>query len=448
MSGLAQICINLGYRVTGSDSAISKSVQKLMSLGLEIKIGHSEDNIDESIDLVVYTAAVSKDNEELKRAIELDIKTIDRATFLGEIMRKYENSIAISGTHGKTTTTSMCSVIFNSAGNDPTILVGGNLKDIDGNVRIGDSECFITEACEYVDSFLKFFPKIAIILNIEEDHLDYFRDIKQIEDSFRSFASQVKVDGHVIANGDDENVRNSLHNLEKNIIFFGQAKDNHAIIKDIIYDSFGLPSFTLDCHGKTLGRFSLKVPGEHNIYNACASILAAYVSELEISHIKDGIELYSGVGRRFELKGEINGIKIYDDYAHHPTELKATLKAASRLQRSRLYTVFQPHTYTRTKDLMNQFAQSFYDSDVVIISDIYASREKDTLGIHSMDLVNQIKKTGKDAIYIGDLKEVSSYLSSVLKENDILFTVGAGDVYTVGEYLMEILNSELKNAAV
>ena len=448
MSGLAQICINLGYQVTGSDSSENSSIKKLNELGAKIHLGHNSDNIDQSIDLVVYTAAVKKDNEELQRALELGINIVDRATFLGEIMSKYENSIAISGTHGKTTTTSMSSVIFKVSNNDPTILVGGNLKDIDGNVRIGDSEYFITEACEYVDSFLKFYPKIAVILNIEEDHLDYFKDIAQIEASFRSFANQVKSDGYVIANGDDQNVRSALHNLDKDIIYFGQSNENNGIIEDIIYDGFGLPSFTLSLNGKILGRFSLKVPGEHNIYNACASILASYVSGIDLSHIKEGIELYSGVGRRFELKGEINGIKIYDDYAHHPTELKATLKAASRLQKSLLYTVFQPHTYSRTKELMDKFAESFFESDVVIISDIYASREKDNLGVHSKDLVEEIKKHGKDAIYIGDLNEVSSYLATVLKENDIIFTVGAGDVYTVGDYLLELLSSNIENAAV
>ena len=356
-------------------------------------------------------------------------------------MKKYENSIAISGTHGKTTTTSMTTVVFNANNEDPTVLVGGNLSVIDGNVRIGNSEVFITEACEYVDSFLKFYPKIAIILNIEEDHLDYFSGLEQIEASFAKFASQVKPDGFVIANGDDENILKALKNVDKTKIYFGRNENCQAIIHDEVYNSSGYATFSLSMDDKFIGRFTLQVPGKHNVLNATAAILSAYVSKLPLDAIKTGIESYTGVGRRFEYKGEVNGIKVYDDYAHHPTEVAATLSAAKMIKHHVLYTVFQPHTYTRTKELLDRFAVSFNDSDVVIISDIYASREKDPGNIHSKDLVEAIKKSGKDALYIGSLDEVQNYLGSVLEPEDIVFTIGAGDVYTLGESLLHKTNS-------
>lgn len=436
MSGLAHVCINLGYEVSGSDKSMSPILQKLINEGATIYIGHDESQLNEDIDLVVYTAAVKEDNPELAKARRLKLNIIDRAQFLGDIMKKYENSIAISGTHGKTTTTSMTTVVFNANDEDPTVLVGGNLSVIDGNVRIGNSEVFITEACEYVDSFLKFYPKIAIILNVEEDHLDYFSGLEQIEASFAKFASQVKPDGFVIANGDDENILKALKDVDKTKIYFGRNQNCQAIIHDEVYNSSGYATFSLSMDDKFIGRFTLQVPGKHNVLNATAAILSAYVSKLPLDAIKTGIESYTGVGRRFEYKGEVNGIKVYDDYAHHPTEVAATLSAAKMIKHHVLYTVFQPHTYTRTKELLDRFAVSFNDSDVVIISDIYASREKDPGNIHSKDLVEAIKKSGKDALYIGSLDEVQNYLGSVLEPEDIVFTIGAGDVYTLGESLL------------
>ncbi len=436
MSGLAHVCINLGYEVSGSDKTMSSSLQKLINEGATVYIGHDESQLSIDTDLVVYTAAVKEDNPELSKARKLNLNIIDRAQFLGDIMKKYENSIAIAGTHGKTTTTSMTTVVFNANNEDPTVLVGGNLSVIGGNVRIGDSEVFITEACEYVDSFLKFYPKIAIILNLEEDHLDYFSGLEQIQTSFAKFASQVKQDGYIIANGDDENIIKALENVDKTKIYFGRNENCQALIHDEIYNPSGYATFSLSMEGKSIGRFTLQVPGKHNVLNATAAILSAYVSNLPLTAIKDGIESYSGVGRRFEYKGEVNGIKVYDDYAHHPTEVAATLSAAKMIKHHILYTVFQPHTYTRTKELLDRFAVSFQDSDVVIISDIYASREKDPGNIHSRDLVEAIKKSGKDALYLGSLDEVQNYLGSVLKPEDIVFTIGAGDVYTLGESLL------------
>ena len=438
MSGLAHVCINLGYIVSGSDKSMSPSVKRLTNEGATIFIGHDEAQITEDIELVVYTAAVKQENPELMKARKLNLPIIDRAQFLGDIMKKYENSIAISGTHGKTTTTSMTTVIFNTHDEDPTVLVGGNLNAIGGNVRIGSSEVFITEACEYVDSFLKFYPKIAVILNIEEDHLDYFSGLKQIQDSFATFASQVKPNGYIIANGDDPNIIMAIENIDKTKIYFGRESHCEARIHDESYDCTGCGTFSLSLNDELLGNFTIKVPGRHNVLNATAAILCGYFSNIPIDFLKAGIELYTGVGRRFEYKGEINGIKVYDDYAHHPTEVAATLSAAKMLKRHLLYTVFQPHTFTRTKELLDRFAVSFNDSDVVIISDIFASRESDPGNIHSRDLVAAIINAGKEAIYIGSLNEVQTYLGSVLEPEDILFTIGAGDVYTLGESLLHL----------
>ncbi len=287
--------------------------------------------------------------------------------------------------------------------------------------------------------FIEFFqPKIAVILNIEEDHLDYFSGLKQIQDSFATFASQVKKDGYIIANGDDKSIIEAIDHIDKTKIYFGRESHCNAIIHDETYDCSGCCTFSLSLEGKPLGEFALKVPGRHNVLNATAAILAGYVSNIPASFLKTGIESYTGVGRRFEYKGEVNGIKVYDDYAHHPTEVAATLSAAKMLKRHLLYTVFQPHTFTRTKELLDRFAVSFNDSDVVIISDIFASRESDPGNIHSRDLVEAIIKSGKQAMYIGSLNEVESYLGSVLEPEDILFTIGAGDVYTLGESMLHI----------
>lgn len=436
MSALAEICINKGYKVTGSDMQESHLVNHLRDLGATVHIGQRKENISDDINLVVYTAAISNDNEEFQEAKKKNILMINRAAFLGQIMREYKNSIAVAGTHGKTSTTSMLSTIFDYAETDPTILVGGNLSTIGGNVRIGNSEHFITEACEYVDSFLNFNPLISIVLNIEEDHLDYFSGIEEIKASFNKFGKLLPEEGYFIVNGDNENANDIMYEVEANIIKFGQRADNDAIISEIKYDNDGYAMFNLKYKGINLGSFDLSVYGLHNVYNATAAILAAVVSGLEVDTIKKAIKTYTGVGRRFEKKGNYNGALIIDDYAHHPTEVKAALAAAKTLKKNKLWVVFQPHTYSRTRALLDEFAEAFYAADKVIITDIYAAREKDPGDISSKNLVEKLYQNNVDAMYMPTFEEISEFLKENLEEDDLLLTCGAGPVNKVGEALL------------
>ncbi|CEH32638.1 UDP-N-acetylmuramate--L-alanine ligase [Romboutsia lituseburensis] len=437
MSALAEICLNKGYKVSGSDANESYLLDKLRSQGANIFLGHKKEHISDNVDMVVYTAAVHDDNEELVAAKEKNKLTMNRAAFLGQIMREYKNSIAVSGTHGKTSTTSMLSTIFQYADLDPTILVGGNLSTIGGNVKIGNSDHFITEACEYVDSFLNFNPKISIVLNIEEDHLDYFSGLDEIKASFNKFGKLLPKDGYFIINGDDENTADILHDVKASIVKYGRNTDNDAVIKNIDFNENGHGIFELEFKGENLGAFELSVPGLHNIYNATAAILTAYVSSIDLELIRDNIKSYSGVGRRFEVKGNYNDALVVDDYAHHPTELKATLSAAKKMKKANLWCIFQPHTYTRTKSLLNEFSEAFYSADKVIITDIYAARENDPGDIHSKDLVEKLYQNHVDVCYISKFEDIVDYLRDNIKPNDLVITAGAGPIYKVAEDLVE-----------
>lgn len=437
MSALAEICINKGYSVSGSDMQESALVDHLRKLGADIAIGQKKENIKDDINMVVYTAAISDTNEELLEAKNKNILIINRAAFLGQIMREYKNSIAVSGTHGKTSTTSMLSEIFDYAKMDPTILVGGNLSTIGGNVRIGASQHFITEACEYVDSFLNFNPFISIVLNVEEDHLDYFSGIEEIKASFNKFGKLLPKEGVFIINGDNENTKDIVYDVKAKIVRFGQHQDNDAIISEIRYDEAGYAIFNLKYNGINLGTFTLSVYGEHNVYNATAAIIASIESNIEVDIIKNAIKNYKGVGRRFELKGMYNNNLVVDDYAHHPTELKATLAAARGLKKEKLWVVFQPHTYSRTKALLNEFSEAFYSADKVIITDIYAAREEDPGDIHSKDLVEKLNNKNVDAKYIATFDEIVEYLEKNLGDRELLITCGAGPIYKVGESLLD-----------
>ena len=435
MSALAEICINKKYNVSGSDMHGSELTEKLASQGAKIFIGHAKENISDDIDIVVYTAAIHPDNPELIEAKNKNKLTINRAAFLGQLMREYKNSIAVSGTHGKTTTTSMLSTIFEHAELDPTILVGGNLKSIGGNVKIGHSDHFITEACEYVDSFLNFNPKIAIVLNIEEDHLDYFSGIDEIKASFNKFGKLLPSDGYFVINGDNQNM-DILHDVKAKAIKFGKKESNDVIIENIAFDDLGCGSFDLNYMGKKLTGFKLSVPGLHNIYNATSAIIVSLVSGIDLETVKEGIIDYTGVGRRFERKGQYNGAAIIDDYAHHPTEIKATLSTAKRFKKGTLWCVFQPHTYTRTKALMDDFAKALTLADHVVLADIYAARETDTLGISSSMLAEKVNALGGCADYFDSFDKIETCLLENCKPGDVLITMGAGDVVKIGEKLL------------
>ncbi len=437
MSGLAEILMNLGYKISGSDIKSSPITMKLEKLGAKISYTHDKSNIVNP-DLVVFTAAVNKENPELQKAISDNIPTIDRATLLGQIMKKYPYSIAISGTHGKTTTTSMVSMIMLESNLDPTIHVGGVLSAINGNTKIGDDKYFVTEACEYVESFLKFYPYLAIVLNIEEDHLDYFKDLDHIKSSFTKFISLIPKDGHLIANIDDPNTKSILDNLSCNLVTYGLHSSSAMwSARNIVFDDLGCATFNLVHNKKSISKIKLRVPGIHNVSNALAAISACRTLGCNIKSIKEGLRKFTGTHRRFELKGIWNNIKVIDDYAHHPSEVKATLKAAKNCTHGRIWCVFQPHTYTRTKALLNEFSHSFNMADKIIISDIYAAREKDTGEINSKTLSDKLISNSVESLYISDFESIVEYLEENVSSSDLIITMGAGDIYKVGEMFLE-----------
>lgn len=441
MSGLAQILFQKGFHISGSDMKSSPTTTHLQKLGIPIHIGHRASNISSTTDLIVYTAAIKEDNEERMAAIKNNIPTIDRAQLLGEIMKNYDYPIAVAGTHGKTTTTSMLTHIFLHAKKDPTITVGGMLDAINGNLHIGRSSYFITEACEYCDSFLKFYPFIALILNIEADHLDYFKDIKQIRQSFKNFAKKVPTEGSLVINSDIENIEEMIEGLSCNVITFGFCPEKSLWYPaNITYDNKALGTFDIFYKEQQMGRIHLQVPGEHNIYNALSACATGYELGLPMETIIEGLSQYRGTHKRFEYKGNLKGITIIDDYAHHPTEIKATLKVAKQYPHKTLWCVFQPHTYTRTKAFLTEFSSALEKADKVILTDIYAAREKNTGEIHALDLLNELQKNGKEVYYFPTFEEIECFLLENCIPGDLLITMGAGDVSIIGE---ELLGREL-----
>jgi UDP-N-acetylmuramate--alanine ligase len=442
MSGLAEILINFGYKVSGSDVKTSNKTLKLESMGAIIIPYHSEDNITDQ-DLVVYTAAINKDNPELVKAKKMGIPLLDRATLLGQIMKKYEYSITVSGTHGKTTTTSMISTIMIESGLDPTVHIGAELKSIGGTTKLGGSKYLVAEACEYQGSFLKFNPYLAVILNIDYDHADYFNDINHVKDYFLKFASLIPQEGYIVACIDDANVSWLLDRLSCNKVTFGLNSKNAMLsASNISFSSDGTTTYTLIMNKKEAAEIKLRVTGIHNVSNSLAAIASCYTLGCDLPSIKRGLYSYTGVHQRFELIGVVNNIKIIDDYAHHPSEVKATLKGAKNCNPNKIWCVFQPHTYSRTKFLLDEFATSFSDADTVIVTDIYAAREVDNGEIHSSTLAKLINSHGTKAIYISDFNEIAEYLQSNASTGDLIITMGAGNVGKVGEVLIK--NNEVK----
>ena len=435
MSGLAQVMLRNGFKISGSDRQSSHITNKLADLGIEIFEGHSAENIGDA-DLVVHTAAVHNNNPEIIAAKERGIRTIDRAECLGAVMKLYKNAVGVSGTHGKTSTTSMLAHALIYADTDPTISLGGELDLINGNIKVGNSDIFVTEACEYTNSFLKFYPSIALITNIEEDHLDFFSGLDEIMESFRTFAHLTQGNGVVIACGDDENVRNTLKGADLDILYYGFSRKFDYYAKNIEYKA-GFPEFDIYYKNELCCHISLKVPGEHNIKNAIAAIAVSMQLGIDPHLAAKGIETYGGVHRRFEKKGMYKGATVIDDYAHHPTEIKATLSAASKFNYNRLVCVFQPHTYSRTKTLWDEFLKAFDDADELILLDIYAAREVYDGITRSEELAKQISQRGVNAKFIKDFPSALAYLKDTLSEDDILFTMGAGDVYKIGEELLK-----------
>ena len=436
MSGLAEILLEEGFHISGSDAKESALTDALEKKGARIYYGQRASNISGSTDVVVYTAAIHPDNPEFARAKELGIPMLTRAELLGQIMRNYDTPIAVAGTHGKTTTTSMLSHILLKGDCDPTISVGGILPAIGGNIRVGQSETFLTEACEYTNSFLSFFPKISIILNMDADHLDFFKDIDDIRRSFRRFAELLPADGTLIINADTPEYQSITEGLPCQVITYGLENNADYTASDITYDEFGHASFNVRYKGSDLGRCSLKVPGSHNVSNALSAVAAGRLLNLPWEVIAEGLLSFTGTDRRFQYKGTVGGVTIIDDYAHHPTEIEATLKAAANYPHRKVWCVFQPHTYTRTKALLPEFAQALTLADHVVLADIYAARETDTLGISSEDLADRIRELGTPCEYFPTFDEIENFLLKNCTQGDLLITMGAGDVVNIGEQLL------------
>ena len=437
LSAIAEILLSRGYNVTGSDMKESEITDHLASKGAKIYIGHRAENV-ENADLIVYSAAIAEENPEIIRAREKNITLAGRAEVLGILMDEYENSIAISGTHGKTTTTSMVSLILENAKLEPTILVGGNLAEIGGNVKVGHSKFFVTEACEYRDSFLQLRPKIEVILNIDSDHLDYFKDIEHIVSSFDKFAKALPENGKIIAYDANPFVNRVIKDIP-DAITYGYNKACTYSISNVDFGADGMPTFDVSYRGQALGQVKLSVPGEHNILNAVAALACCHQLGVGPEIIIDTLDRFTGTQRRFDIIGTTEkGVELVDDYAHHPTEIKATLSAAQNLPHKKLWTLFQPHTYTRTLALFNEFADAFEKTDVLILAEIYAAREKNIYEITSEKLAEEIKRVhpDKEVYYMKSFDDIAAYVKENAQKGDLVITMGAGDIYKVGEMII------------
>lgn len=435
MSGLAKILAKNGFRVEGTDRSPSEQTDDLVSHNIKVNFGHNADNITKDIDLVVYTAAISENNPEIVRASELNIPLLNRADLLGEIMENYNESICICGTHGKTTTTSMISLILMEY-TDPTVTIGGVLPAIKSNVHIGDSPYFVAEACEYTNSFYSFYPKYNVILNIEEDHPDFFKDLDDIRHSFSVFASNTKSGGDIFINSDIPDYQKITNVPDVKTHTFGLSADSDITAKNIEV-GHGKSRFTLVQKGESLGEIELFVPGIYNVINALGAISVSLEIGIPFEKIKKGLAAFKGAHRRFEYKGLYNGATIVDDYAHHPTEVKSALLAAREYEPKRLIVIFQPHTYSRTEALFSDFVEALSVADIILLSEIYSAREENIHGTSSKSIADALISKGKEAIYFPTDKEAVTYLEKNLLHDDLLITMGAGNIYLVADSLVK-----------
>lgn len=441
MSGLAKLLLSRGFRVSGSDNKESELTKELEMEGCRIFYSQTADNISDDLDLIVYTAAIHENNPELVAARASKAVTITRAELLGQVMSNYHTAINVAGTHGKTTTSSMISEILLEAQKDPTISLGGILDSIGGNFRVGHSDIFLTEACEYTNSFLSFNPTVNIILNVKEDHLDFFKDINDIRHSFKLFTEKLPQNGTLIINSDIDNIEYFYRDAAcQNVITVGSDPEKSVYSAcDITYDSLGLPSYTLIKNKEKIGTLSLGVPGLHNVYNSLAAIACGELLNIPFETIASALLHFKGTRRRFEYKGVLkpNNTTIIDDYAHHPDEITATLKSAANYPHNRIWCVFQPHTYTRTKAFLDDFAKALCLADIVVLADIYAARETDTLGISSETLRDKIISLGGTCYYFKSFEEIQNFIKANCINNDLLITMGAGNVVEIGENLLK-----------
>lgn len=436
MSGIAEILNQKGITVTGSDANASKTTDMLKAKGIEVIIGE-DPNLVENADIIVYTAAISKDNKELLKAQELKKKTYERAKFLGLLTKEYEHVICIAGTHGKSTTTGMISTCFLEANLNPTIQIGAFLPKIKSNYYVGSNDYFIMEACEYVDSFLSFFPTDAVILNIDDDHLDYFGNIENTKKSFSKYAHLLPQNGNLILNADDQNTM-SINKPNVNTITYGINNEANVRAKNIVFDELGHPEFDIYYNNKILTHLKLKVLGNHNIYNALAATSICILHNIDANIIKTGLNNYVGVERRFEYIGTYKeNILVYDDYAHHPTEIKSTLNSAKNIKCHQNWAIFQSHTFSRTYEHLQEFADVLKDFDNIIIAPIYPAREKNIWNVKEEQLVELIKPYNSNVCYIESFPKIVDYLKENVKDNDLVLTIGAGPINEVGLKLLE-----------
>ncbi len=437
MSGLAQILSNLGYRVSGSDLNESPFTKTLQKRGIPVHFGHDASYV-EGASLVIYSAAIKPSNVEFAYAKEHGIPMLERSVLLGQISRGYQKSICIAGCHGKTTITSMLALISNDAHIDPTVHVGGMVDFLSGGVRLGKKDCFITEACEYVRSFLTLHPTHIVINNIDDDHLDCYRDIDEIIDTFVQFVGLLPKGGVLFANPDDENTKKALARVNCKVITYSIQGAGDYNAANVCYDSLGNPQFDIVKEGKVLGHIVLRVPGLHNVQNALAACVVAYETlGIAFEDAAAALLHYHLAGRRFELVGERDGVKIFHDYAHHPTEIKACLEAASNYPHKKLYVLFQCNSFTRARTLRKKYGLAFEKADVVLVPDLYPGRDIDTGDIHATDLVAEINAHSHNACYLPTFEDIKAYLLQHWQPGDIVVTLGSGDVYKKQMVLLE-----------
>ncbi len=431
MAPLAEVLFGAGLNITGSDMNDGPTVAHLRSLGIHVDIGHRAENLT-GVDYIIRTAAAREDNPEICAAREMGIPVFERAQAWGHIMRTYRNAVCISGTHGKTTATSMCTHILMEAQKDPTVMIGGTLPLLHAGHRVGKGDTIVLESCEYYNSFLSFFPTVAVILDIEEDHMDFFHDLGEIEHSFRQFAELVPERGYVVANGDDQNTMDTVRGTKKHLVTFGFGEEN--TIRAVEWQQEGsCQSFDILWNGAHFTHVELTVPGRHNVMNALAAAAACMVLGIDGDAVSRGLFGFCGAGRRFEFKGKVNGAHVYDDYAHHPGELKVLLDTVLNLGYDRVLLAFQPHTYTRTKAFFRDFIRELSRPHKVYLAEIFAAREKNTIGISSADLAAEIP----GAMYCADFASLEAALKAEAKPGDLVLTVGAGDIFKVGEAIAE-----------
>lgn len=437
MSAIAETLKNWGFKVTGSDSTASYLTDKLNLHEIETTIGHNLTNASNA-DLIIYSAAIKDDDPEMKIAKENSIPLVDRGKFVGYLTKLYKESICVAGTHGKTTTSSMLSVCFLEASMDPSIQVGAMLEQIDGNYRVGNSEYFILESCEYMGNFLKFYPNSEVILNIDSDHLDYYKTFDNVVKAFKDFANLLDPNGVLVTNGDDENCLKLKDYTKAKFVTYGISNTSaNFVAKNISFDKNGFPKFDVFKDSEFYLTIELSVSGLHNVLNSLACIGICDFYNIEKKFIKTGLKNFTGASRRLEYKGSFNEISIFDDYAHHPTEITATAEAIKNKEYNSSWVVFQPHTYSRTYEHLEEFAKSLANFDNIIVTDIYAARELNTYGITSEDLKNEINKFGKKAIYIGNFDKIVSHLKENAKPHDLILTLGAGTITELGPMILQ-----------